>query len=366
MNFAQTVDVLTRDYAAKLCPPGYTYTVEIVPGLANDAGDVWAMVDTDTAAKIARIMVRDLDKTPINADDPMLQLRITLAHEMGHIGVAEYESKGTVDAEERLVERWARALVAAQDEPVMVRAWARARVSSTVRARVANVAARMRADGGKMDPLDIVLAAAEAAMKAADPAAAIGDLISQIRSLMAGKAAGPPTTEMEPAMRDPAVAGPPDPMERKAREAAMEDEKKIRSRMREAAEEIDAIAKAARTTAKADLVTRARSALADHSGLAAVEKRIIAAPTYQEAAAVLELAMEMSPKTRARATGTDGEPVVAGPAGGDDALDLSGLNPLQVTHARQLYAKNKVAGRTFAAQCKELRARRAAAQGVTS
>lgn len=81
---------------------------------------------------------------------------------------------------------------------------------------------------------------------------------------------------------DAAAAPPPEGMEGR-----------MYARLRAQMSEIESIAADARKNGKANLINNLRARLSDHSGLPAIEKRILAAATYPEAKAIAEIAIEM-------------------------------------------------------------------------
>lgn len=132
---------------------GHTITVELTPGLKHQGEDAWAIVESDARRKFARVRVRDLVKTPLPAADPWHELKVTIAHELGHICVDEYLEAPSIEAEERLVERQAQALVrAGADAGALARGWQRAFqiLPVAVRARVAKSSARARQGRARM------------------------------------------------------------------------------------------------------------------------------------------------------------------------------------------------------------------------
>jgi hypothetical protein len=93
-----------------------------------------------------------------------------------------------------------------------------------------------------------------------------------------------------------------------ARKGVQDVETSDQRRARLAREEIESIAADARTAAKDGLIANLRARLGTHDGLPGIEKRVLAAPTYDDAKVIADVAIEMGGGVqRARATGPDGK-----------------------------------------------------------
>lgn len=90
-------------------------------------------------------------------------------------------------------------------------------------------------------------------------------------------------------------AGPPPPMgdARTAARKGAEVETQEQARARVALTEIETIAKDQRAAAKDGLVSNLRARLPGHTGLPGIEKRVLAAPTYERAKEIADTAIEM-------------------------------------------------------------------------
>jgi hypothetical protein len=304
----------------------WTFTVEVVPGLSHPGPNgkpvpAWAVVHPKVnpgkgpyPGGKAHVQVRDIDATPIpNFDgDPLFELRVTLAHEALHAVVAEaVAAEGgalTVPAEEQIVEAAAQAIVRSEgtsDARVMARA-VRA-VPSALRARIA-ASAGQRARGAGMDP-KMVQEALDALIEEGAGEGKCAGILKSILASLAAKGAGgdgaappvepdgdevAPVEAREEPMDDPNKPKPGDPPA--ARPVARVDAGRARQQAEDAA-----ITEFRRTVAKDDLIVHVRARLADHPGLAAVEKRIAAAPDFITAKAAADLAIEMVGAGPARA-----------------------------------------------------------------
>lgn len=309
----------------------WTFTVEVVAGLTHPGPDgkpapAWAVVDPRVSAGPgdfpgghAHVQIRDIDATPIPGfdGDPIREIRVTVAHEMGHAVVAEAVAKSggklTIPAEEQIVETAAQAIVRSEGTPdarVMARA-VREAVPSALRARI-SASAGQRARGGAMEEQQITEALE--ALEAGDAEKSAQILKAIIAALAVKGSGGTPTPggtepdgdeygktepvppeEQAPGAPMGKTEGGPPPMEqartvaRKGANVETEDQK----RARVAREEIETIAADARTAAKDNLIANLRARLAGHDGLPAIEKRVLAAPTYDAAKTIADVAIEM-------------------------------------------------------------------------
>ncbi len=140
-----TVQKLLRHYQVLQGHGDRAITCEIVPGLKHEGEDAWATVahDADPASPL-HVRVRDLARTPIaGVADPWTELKITMSHELWHPDVTEALAARTVEAEEELVEKFARAIVRAEaqgapDARIMARSiqMALEHAPATLRARM--------------------------------------------------------------------------------------------------------------------------------------------------------------------------------------------------------------------------------------
>jgi len=285
----------------------WSFTVEIVAGLQHrneDGGlvDAWAVVnpqvDPSGTGGVAHVQVRDIDATPIPGfdGDPMLEIRVTIAHELFHAVVAEaMAGKGfTIPAEERIVETAAQAMVLCErlDAPVMARA-VRA-LPSALRARVA-ARAPARARGGPMDP-EMVMKALNA-LEGGDAAAALEILKGLIAAAAGGGAPEPDGDEppaVEAAKVEPVAPGVGDygaaPTDARRAKDGGEMQKDM-ARARAAANELEAMAAAQRPAAKEALVVGLRARLGS-AFTPASEKRIMSAGDYGAAKLIAEIIEE--------------------------------------------------------------------------
>lgn len=334
----------------------WTFTIEVVPGLSHSGADgqpapAWAVVlpqvNAVTDAEVlpggsAHVQLRDIDATPIPGfdGDPMLEIRVTAAHEMGHAVVAEALAmaggKLTVPAEEHIVEAAAQALVRSEgtaDARLMARA-VREAVPSALRARISARAPLAR--GATMDPetiqkmIDALKAGdGESALKMCEEAlvkAASGGAApppSDPAPKMAGDgsaatpADGAPAAKAAPPVGDPKDPAPPTAGRPAARKGDVVDLDTARARKQalDIAADLERMHGAALPNAKAALVTGARARLGADAISPATEKRIMAAPTFERAQEILAIVEETPVATRAR-SGVEhgsGEPGVGAP-----------------------------------------------------
>lgn len=261
----------------------------------------------------------------------------TLRHELTHAWISPLvalipDSDAAVMLEEQLVEQMgkylgtlggrARAAVAraAGDALGLLGALGVESVawqSAAMRMRARMSALAPAAPGGTkamMSP-EVVKAALEA-LKGGNGEAAIEVLTQLLTEAASGGAEMPPESTPEPpaemAGKDPAPpapgakpgASPPPPMEGRlaARKGApVSTETNDAKRARLAREEIEAIAADERTDAKERIVDRLRARLPGHTALPGIEKRILAATSYDRAKEIAETAIEMGGGTpRAR------------------------------------------------------------------
>jgi hypothetical protein len=381
-----TVRKLLDTYEGLQAPPGWTFTAEIVPNLAHQGKPAWATVESDTDAKTAKILVRDLAKTPIpNVADPWRELNLTIAHELGHVNVAEFVARPTLEAEEDLVERWARSIV---DAPaalrgIVARGWRAAFDSApvAVRARLVKISARdVRARGGSMDGKAVL-----EAIEGKDAASALeilkGWVAEQIE--MAQGASGAPAPEAAPVdggatdMRGapmppkpgakPADGEMPESTDearvaaRKAREAKMDEENKaLRARQVAATTEAEKSAGILRITTIRARIAEARTV--DRATISAeAEKLILASPSIDEAEIRLTLARGSAATTtqRARAVDKDGKPVEVQAVEAEGA-NVDGLSPSDLALIDSLGGPKSSAGKQYAVEAQKVRARLAA------
>lgn len=292
----------------------WSFSVDVVPGLKHQGADAWAVVLPDASTKTAQVSVRDIDATPIpNFDgDPMLEIRVTISHELFHCLVAEAIAAGmSVAAEEKLVEAAAQAVVRSEttgDARVMARSVSA--LPSAVRARIAASAGR-RARGGHMDPEMVkkLLDAIEA-----NDLEAIKECGKQLLAEAAsgGGAAAPPS---DPAGGEAGKVAPPAPEggetppagkpeapigARAAARAADPEILRARKTAQDAADDMARMHAQALPAAKSALITGARARLGADAISPATEKRIMAAPTFARAEEILAIVEETPTAVRAR------------------------------------------------------------------
>ena len=195
----------------------WTYDVSLVPGLKFQGGDAWAVVDPDPRQKRAKVQIRDIGATPIPGfdGDPMLELRITVSHELWHCWTAPVFNGTTnpvaINYEEQFVEAAARAVVLSEgtiDARVMARSVKA--IPSRIRARLASVSAlasRRRIAGRNetvADPKQLAALAmkggALAAKEGLDPE--VASFIEEVVAALAGGHAEPDGDEGAAAARD--------------------------------------------------------------------------------------------------------------------------------------------------------------------
>lgn len=390
-----TVRKLLDTYEGLQAPPGWTFTAEIVPNLAHQGKPAWATVESDTDAKTAKILVRDLAKTPIpNVADPWRELNLTIAHELGHVNVAEFVARPTLQAEEDLVERWARSIV---DAPaalrgIVARGWRAAFDSApvAVRARLVKISARTtRSRGGSAMDAKAVLDA----ITGQDEAAALAILTQwaaeQIEA--AGNTTPAPAPEAAPVVDGGAtdMRGAPVPAKpgakpadgempestdearvaaRKAREAKMSDEDKaLRARLVTATTEIEASAVRAREAAASQVkdaieskIIRAREV--DKVALLPEDERDLRACGDVASAERLLGIMRRhagNATKRARAVDKDGKPVEVQTVEAEGA-NVDGLSPSDLALIDSLGGPKSAAGKQYAVEAQKVRARLAA------
>ena len=138
-----TVKGLVDHYAKLqgLVAAGWRFAVNIVAGLTHNGQPAWAVVVSDPATKVARVSVRDLDKTPLPCADPWHELKVTISHELWHPWVTQLLAAPTVENEEALVEAAAQAVVRSAGPDARIMARSILAIPAAVRARVAKVSA---------------------------------------------------------------------------------------------------------------------------------------------------------------------------------------------------------------------------------
>jgi hypothetical protein len=350
-----TVQELVRKYQRIQGLGKWSFTVEIVPGLKMNGQDAWAVVDSDVEAKTAHVMVRDLAKTPIAGQfDAWTELELTISHELWHPCVTELLANPTEDAEERLVENAARAVVLGNSR-VMARSIQA--LPGALRARVVSLASRAR--GGQMDPK--LLQSALDALIAGDLEKA-AEILKGIIVASASGGMAPPAGDVAPpadgaATRMEPGGGPPggggdDQMMRAARareaKAKMDDENaRLRARQVAAVEETEASAKLMRTTTLRARIHEVRT-IDGVTIPAEAEKLILEAPTVADGEIRLQLARGSASAQRARATEQTAPGVTAPPAPPPSADDLTGFNAVQVHTYQGMRARSPEMAKLFA------------------
>lgn len=333
---------------------GDPLAAEMIPGWrvewrwvdSSEIGGALAMVSPDAKREMATIKV-----APHPAGEDVGE---TIAHELTHATLRPLvelipESPASIGIEERIAERigvliarlWrsaparARAVIRAlrADLPTITGARARARIAAL---------AHRRARGDSMDPIDLILAAVEAAAGADDPKEALTALLGKVRAIKDGSSGAEPDGDDppgDPMAKDPLAPAkpgdaPPPPAggDMRARVAAFDADA---ARARAARIELERILADSRTGAVANLITSLRARLpSGHKGLVAVEKRILAAGDYGAAKMIHDLAIEMAPEEdaatlAARARG--GDRLTASPSLGKPAIvkpaDLDKFDP---------------------------------------
>lgn len=298
----QRIAALCAHYARMLRLAGWRFVCAVVPGLKHQGDDAWATVDPDPSTKTARVLVRDIDATPIPGfdGDPMLEIRVTVAHELFHCVVAEAVGATggvlTIPAEERIVETAAQAMVRSEGLDARVMARAVRALPSALRARVAASAGQRARGGQQMDP-DLVKQALDA-LEAGDGA----KCAELLKGLIASAASGAPA-HAEPDADDMAKVAPapapggadgggyPAPADDARRAKGAEDMEQDKARARKAADELEEMAKAARPAAKEGLVIGLRARLGSALTPAA-EKRIMSAADFVAAKLIADIIEE--------------------------------------------------------------------------
>jgi hypothetical protein len=194
----------------------WSFAVSIVPGLKFDGGDAWAVVAPNVAKKHADVQIRDTDKTPIPGfdGDPVLELKLTVSHELWHCWTAPIfggtDNEVAIAYEEKFVEAAARAVVLSEgtnDARIMARSVQA--IPVRIRARAANssaLATRQRIAGRKqsMDPK--MIEEIIAAIKEGNGEAAI-ELLTKLLASAAGGVVGGDGAAREDAVAKPKEEG---------------------------------------------------------------------------------------------------------------------------------------------------------------
>lgn len=339
---------------------GWTISVAVAPPASMPVkGALAVCIPTPT---------RDMAKILVCAEWPDGEsLDETIAHELIHALISPLTalvqaSPATVMLEERAVEQLGKAVAGAN-------AAARLSLSRAIARTMKEIPAAMRARMARdprigkartMDPIDLILAAVEAAAAADDPKAAIAALLAKVQAIKSGEGGGeaegdgdgdeaaklaakktapPPggaaatagdggagTGSNDPAMRSAAKLPPA------ARLAAADVDPEIvamRARMAAGVAEIEAAAKLAREGAKLQVATTIKARLASEvaAGLIVTPARATKLESFADLAAfdaAIELLKEgqSAGGMRARAMGTDGKPLAHNAAGdADKAVD---------------------------------------------
>jgi hypothetical protein len=290
---------------ADLCAEIGPLAREMVPGWRvtcewGEPGEALAVCYPDELRQMCRIVV---SPHPDGED-----IGESIAHELAHAALRPLvalvdQSPASIQIEETIVERlgcliarlWrtaparARAIISALRSDVSLIASARSRT------KILALASR-RARGDSMDPIDLILAAVEAATAAADPKEALAALLAKVREIKEGRASEPADGERDEAAseRSEALAAR-DPLAAPQQQGPMRARDE-HARARRAADEAEAITASLRQDAKHALITSLRARLGgDHKGLPATEKDIIAAPTYPAAKQIHDLAIRFAP-----------------------------------------------------------------------
>jgi len=308
----------------------WTFSVGLVAGLEHQGGAAWAvvlpLVNTGPGplpGGEAHVQIRDVDKTPIPGfdGDPLLEIRVTVAHELGHCVVAEAVARTggalTVPAEEHIVEAAAQALVRSEgtaDARVMARAVTA--LPSALRARI-SASAGQRARGGTMDP-DLVKQALDA-LEAGD-GAKCAELLKGLIAAAASGGAAPSHTEADgdeaakaaPPPQAPGAAGDATPMEgarvAARKESTVTDIETMRARKAALAEleearaikaELKSMVEDERPRKKQEIITGLRARIGVERA-APVEKDIMDAATYQAAQQLADVIAKSHGAARAR------------------------------------------------------------------
>jgi hypothetical protein len=170
----------------------WSFAVSIVPGLKFEGGDAWAVVAPNVAKKHADVQIRDTDKTPIPGfdGDPVLELKLTVSHELWHCWTAPIfggtDNEVAIAYEEKFVEAAARAVVLSEgnaDSRVMARSVKDLPARVRARMAVVSIVATRRSRGtGKMD-YAMFIAALEAALEAEDCKTSISSLLEKVKAM---------------------------------------------------------------------------------------------------------------------------------------------------------------------------------------
>lgn len=299
---------------------------EMIPGWRVE----WQWVDpSEIGGALAMVTPDELRETALIRVAPHPEgedIGETIAHELTHaalrplVALIPEETPASIGIEERIAERLgvliarlsgvaparARAVIRAlrADLPTIVSARARAKISAL---------AHRRARGGEMDP-KIITAALDALI--AGDAEKCAELLKGLIASAAGADPSAPESNPDPGADPMAKDQPPKPGEGApppagdaAARARLADLNSELVRARTARAEHEAILIDSRKGAVDSLITNLRARLpSGHKGLAATEKDILAAPNYQEAKRIYEMAIRFAPEedaTTPRARGGD-------------------------------------------------------------
>lgn len=322
------------DLAAVLEPiaaallPGWTVTCEALPREEMDkrVPNALAICSSIPTRSMAHVRV----VTPFPESEDLVE---TLWHELTHAALSPIthqlgESSSSVMVEEQIVERLS---VLLAKVPLAARL-AVARAINTfapaqLRARLSTASAGRRArTGAAMDPE--LLKAAVDALEANDAAKALEILKGLIISAASGGAAAPaaepdgdepPAPKVDAGAEDGAApagdaSGAPEEgarvVARKGKTVETADQKRARiarEQLEADAAESKVMIEEQRKQAKQGLIENLRARLPGHSGLPGIEKKILAAPTFERAKEISETAIEMGGgHDRARKVASDG------------------------------------------------------------
>jgi hypothetical protein len=339
MNFTvEDIKAIGEPLAARMLPG---WTINWILCKSDDIGGALAMVFPTPKRQIATIKIAP--------HPPGESIAESIAHELTHAvlspltGLIEY-SEAAVMVEEPIAERLGKLL--AQLPTGLARAVSNAlkrprTTSQRIRARISVIATSQRKRGNNMVSKDTIMNALEA-LKSGDAAAAT-DVLAAILAEMVG--GGEPDGDEQPAagkdpQQDPVAEQQPmgkDPM---AYRKPIVD-----ARARAALSEIEMIQKDARQEAKERLVVKLRESLPeDHSGLSAIEKKIMNAKDYATAKDYAELVLATgggsSRSNSGTKAGTAKTRESAQRGASDDEMKALGCSAEWIKNYREEYAKD--------------------------
>lgn len=299
---------------ARLLVPGWKVTCSTLPAEKMPIRGALAVCDPTPTRSLARVYV----VSPWPAGENLAE---TIAHELTHACLSPLTAMlgnhpGAIMLEEQAVENIGKALamVGATEARAMARAVQKYAPQLRARLKISSLATRAR-DGGKNMDASMVKAALDA-IESGD-----GEKCKELlKGLLAAEVVEGEDLEAS-VLGDESMAQIEAPPGEAAPSAPDGLDGRMVARLRAHAAEIEAVATAARKTGKTNLILDLRARLADHAGLPAIEKKILAAKTYGDAKAIADIAIDMGGPVDAQRA-RSGAHVTAAPAsasGGSDA-----------------------------------------------